>query len=191
MLLSATILFCCTAILVLVYIYEKWTSYRVFRAAAIQHGCKRPPKFPHRDQIWGTDLLKLRMKAAEEGRQSKFGLELFNTIGTTFEENFLGTKVYNTTEVQNLQQVGTTAFNDYGKPAVAFFMPFLGEGIFSLDGAPWKHSRDLIKPIFSRSEISDVNTLGIHVDRFLDKIPCDGTTIDLQPLVHNLVGLLA
>lgn len=92
--------------------------------------------------------------------------------------------------MQNIQHVATFAFNDYKKPDVAFLNPFLGKGIFSLDGTDWNHSRDLIKPIFSRSELSDMNTLGLHVDRFLDKIPCDGTTVDLQQLLHNFVRFL-
>lgn len=130
------------------------------------------------------------MKAVREGWQAKLFLEHFNTIGETWEENFLGVKVYNSGQVENFQHIAAVAFNDYKKSGVAFFTPFLGKGIFSLEGIEWKHSRDLIKPIFSRSELSDMDTLGLHVDRFLDKIPGDGTTIDLQQLLHNFVRLL-
>ena len=179
-----------TGILVLVIFYQKWTSYRAFRAAAIQHGCKRPPKYPHREPIWGTDLVKIRMKAVKDGKQGKLYMEHFNNIGKTWEENLFGTRVYHTMEVQNVQHVAALGFQDYGKPDQNFFIPFLGEGILSMDGPAWKHSRSLVKPVFARSELSDVDTLGFHVDKFLDKLPRDGSTIDLQESLRKLVRLV-
>ncbi|PQE09431.1 Cytochrome P450 family protein [Rutstroemia sp. NJR-2017a BVV2] len=127
-----------------------------------------------------------RMEAVKAGRQMGLFMEHFNNIGKTWEENFFGARVFNTMDVQNIQQVSALAFDDYGKPAQNFFKPFLGDGFLSLDGLAWKHSRDLVKPIFSRSEVSDVDTLGFHVDRFLELIPSDGKTIDIQEPLHNL-----
>ena len=113
----------------------------------------------------------------------------FELHGKTFEEQFFDTKIINTMEAANIQQVAALSFQDWGKSSAktASSSPFLGRGIFSEDGAFWKHSRDLIKPTFARSEISDVNSLGLFVDRLLDLIPRDGTTIDIQPLIHKLV----
>ena len=92
-------------------------------------------------------------------------------------------------EAANIQQVASTSFQDWGKVASrsSSASAVLGKGIFSEDGVFWKHSRDLIKPTFARSEISDVNSLGAFVDHFLELIPHDGTTIDIQPLMHKLV----
>lgn len=45
-----------------------------------------------------------------------------------------------------------------------------------------------MKPIFSRSEVSDVDTLDFHVGRFLDLIASDGSTVNLQEPLHNLVN---
>ncbi|KAF7952909.1 hypothetical protein EAE96_006132 [Botrytis aclada] len=130
--------------------------------------------------------MKKRVKAVNEGRQMALFVEQFNEIGKTFEENFFGTRVINTIEVPNIQQVSALGFEDYGKPAQNFFKPFLGDGVLSLDGKAWRHSRDIVKPIFSRSELSDVDTLGFHVDRFLALIPTDGSTINLQEPLHKL-----
>ncbi|PQE21540.1 Cytochrome P450 protein [Rutstroemia sp. NJR-2017a WRK4] len=174
------------AVATFVYLHRKWTSYRAAKTLILRHGCKPPPKYPHRDFIWGTDLTKQRMEAVKAGRQMGLFMEHFNNIGKTWEENFFGVRVFNTMDVQNIQQVAALAFDDYGKPAQNFFKPFLGDGVLSLDGLAWKHSRDLVKPIFSRSEVSDVDTLGFHVDRFLDLIPSDGKTIDIQEPLHNL-----
>ncbi|TGO60346.1 hypothetical protein BCON_0036g00360 [Botryotinia convoluta] len=172
---------------IVVYFRQRWNSYRAFRAAAKQHGCKKVQKYPHRDSIWGTDLMKKRVKAVGEGRQMALFMEHFNEIGKTFEENFFGTRVINTIEVRNIQRVCALSFEDYGKPAQNFFRAFLGDGVLSLDGKAWKHSRDIVKHIFSRAEVSDMDTLGFHVDRFLDLIPSDGSEINLQEPLHNLV----
>ncbi|KAF7873928.1 hypothetical protein EAF04_002600 [Stromatinia cepivora] len=170
----------------LLYIHRKWTSYQAIKAVVAQHGCKLPRKYPHRDPIWGTDLMKKRVKAVNEGRQMALFMEQFNGIGKTFEENFFGTRVINTIEVPNIQQVSALGFEDYGKPAQNFFKAFLGDGVLSLDGEAWRHSRDIVKPIFSRSELSDVDTLGFHVDRFLDLVPSDGSPVNLQEPLHKL-----
>ncbi|KAF7883261.1 uncharacterized protein EAF02_005181 [Botrytis sinoallii] len=155
-------------------------------AAAKQHGCKKVPRYPHRDSIWGTDLMKKRVKAVGEGHQMALFMKHFNEIGKTFEENFFGTRVINTIDVRNIQRVCALSFEDYGKPAQNFFKAFLGDGVLSLDGKAWKHSRDIVKHIFSRAEVSDMDTLGFHVDRFLDLIPSDGSEINLQEPLHNL-----
>ncbi|KAJ8062649.1 hypothetical protein OCU04_009171 [Sclerotinia nivalis] len=117
-----------------VYFRQKCNSYRAFEAAAKQYGCKRAKKYPHHDSIWGTDLVRERTKAVGEGRQMGLFMEQINKIGKTFEENFFGTKVINTVEVRNIQQVCALAFEDYGKPAQNFFKSFLGDGVLSLDG---------------------------------------------------------
>ena len=179
-----------TASLVLcVYIFQKWRVYSTFRAAAIQHGCQRPRKYPHRDPILGYDLYRERAKATQYGQLMKLYVGHFELYGKTFEEQFFNTKVINTMEAANIQQVAALSFQDWGKVSARNISssPFLGRGIFTSDGAFWKHSRDLIKPTFTRSEISDVNSLGVFVDRLLKLIPRDGTMIDIQPLIHKLV----
>ena len=113
----------------------------------------------------------------------------FDLYGKTFEERFFDTKIINTMEAANIQQAAALSFQDWGKSSSrnAITSPFLGRGIFSEDGAFWRSSRDLIKPTFARSEISDVNSLGLFVNRLLELIPRDGSTFDIQPLVHKLV----
>ncbi|KAM0126263.1 hypothetical protein ACHAP3_009340 [Botrytis cinerea] len=170
----------------IVYFRRRWNYYRAFRAAAKQHGCKKVQKYPHQDLIWGTDLMKKRVKAVGEGRQMTLFMEHFNKVGKAFKENFFGTRVINTIEVRNIQQVCALSSGYYGKSAQNFFKEFLGDEVLSLDGKAWKHSRDIVKHIFSRAEVSDMDTLSFHVDRFIDLIPSDGSAIDLQEPLHNL-----
>lgn len=176
-------------LLACVYLYQKCNAYSKFRAAATKYGCQRPRKYPHRDPIWGYDLYCEREKATQNGQLLRLHERHFDLYGKTFEERFFNAKVINTMEVANIQQVASTSFQDWVKVSSrsSSASPVLGRGIFSADGVFWRHSRDLIKPTFARSEISDVNSLGNFVDTLLEQMPDGGTTIDIQPLLHKLV----
>ena len=173
----------------LLYIARRWNSYRAFRRAAIQHGCQRPRKYRHRDTIFGYDLIAARKEAVKNGQQMKLVMEQFEEYGKTWAESTFDFKVINTIEVRNIQEVAASSFQDYIKEDRSPFNPFLGDGILSQDGPKWKHSRNLIKPIFSLAELSDRDLFARHFDRFLDMIPRDGSTIDLLPLLQILVWL--
>ncbi|MCJ1308033.1 hypothetical protein MMC25_001683 [Agyrium rufum] len=114
--------------------------------------------------------------------------EQFATYGKTWEENFLGTTVINTMHSENIQQVATFLFDDFTRNAGSRNVgwPFIGKGITTMDGADWKHSRGIVKPIFARSELSDIEGLGVFVDRLIEMIPTDDRTFDIQPLLHKM-----
>lgn len=65
--------------------------------------------------------------------------------------------------------------------------PFIGKRVFSTDGAYWQYSRELIKPLFARAQVADLATLDLHLDRMMNRIPRDGSTIDLQALLKLMV----
>ena len=171
------------------YLYRVWTKSHVYRAAALEHGCQEPPKYPHK-LPYGIDMLRSRMAAIKAGRYNRLYLEQYQKYGKTWEENLAGTKVINSMEPANFQQVASLSFQDYGKLAMRnkALSPLLGNGIFSQDGASWKYSRDLIKPLFLRAELSDIDSFKLHVNRFLNLVPRDGSTVDLHPLLLKLVG---
>lgn len=81
-----------------------------------------------------------------------------------------------------------TNFKDWNLPdrRKAAFIPLLGQGIFATDGAAWQHSRDLLRPSFTRSLIGDLATFEDHVGRLIERIPRDGSTVDLQELFFCL-----
>lgn len=171
------------------YFYRRWTRTYAYRATALKYGCQEPTKYPHKLR-YGIDMLRSRMAAIKAGRYNRLYLEHYQKYGKTWEENLAGTKVINSMEPANFQQVASLSFQDYGKLAMRTkaLSPFLGNGIFSQDGASWKHSRDLIKPLFMRAELSDIDSFKVCVDRFLNLIPRDGSTVDLHPLLLKLVG---
>jgi len=61
------------------------------------------------------------------------------------------------------------------------FAPLLGYGIFTQDAAPWKHSRDMLRPLFSLNRANIFTQVEQHTEHLVHCIPTD-QFIDLQPL---------
>ena len=77
------------------YLYRKWVESCVFRAAALKHGCQKPPRYPHK-WPYGIDLLQERLAAIKAGRYNRLYLEQLQTYGNTWEENLAGMRVIST-----------------------------------------------------------------------------------------------
>lgn len=65
------------------------------------------------------------------------------------------------------------------------FAPLLGHGIFTQEGAAWKHSRELLRKQFARAQYQNLHHFQEHVDNLLARIPESGV-VDLQPLFFSL-----
>lgn len=61
----------------------------------------------------------------------------------------------------------------------------MGSGIFTQDGAEWKHSRDLLRPQFMSNRFQNFEQMKQSVQDLIQNIP-DGEEIDLQPLFFRL-----
>ncbi|EPE37028.1 Cytochrome P450 [Glarea lozoyensis ATCC 20868] len=59
-------------------------------------------------------------------------------------------------------------------------------GVFTDDGQPWRHARALIRPTFTRFEITDLEYFKTFVERFLALFPRDGSEFDMLPLAKRL-----
>ena len=66
----------------------------------------------------------------------------------------------------------------------------VGDGIFSSDGKSWEHARALLRPQFTRTQISDLEHEETHVQHFIQALPPgpDGWTdlVDLSPMFFRL-----
>ena len=135
----------------------------------------------------------------------------FTDVGTTLEQKFLGTIAYGTTEPKHLEAMMSSKL-DGRKPPPSWaleslwtkikeliiqkdfnfglrrqiFFPLLGDGIFTQEGASWKHSRDLLRPQFAKQQYRDMDIFRPHVDNLLDHIRANEGETDLQPLFLNL-----
>lgn len=88
----------------------------------------------------------------------------------TVQTQLLGTFVIMTTDPQNLKAMLATQFKDFGHAKRKdFFQPLFGDGIFTLDGAGWQHSRAMLRPQFTREQISHVNIIEDHLQKIIAK----------------------
>ena len=94
-----------------------------------------------------------------------------------------------TVDAENVKTILAIKFKDYELPSrrKSAFCPLLGFGIFTNDGADWRHSRELIRPNFARDQVADLDNFEDHLNLMIDAIPKDGqTTVDLQELFFAL-----
>ena len=61
------------------------------------------------------------------------------------------------------------------------FHPLLGDGIFTQVGKSWKHSRDILRPLFINKRAENFLQVQHDVEALISCIP-DGQVVDLQPL---------
>ncbi len=64
--------------------------------------------------------------------------------------------------------------------------PLLGEGIFTQDGQPWKHSREILRKQFVRTQYQNLEVFDQHIDDLVNLISraADGV-VDLQPYLFR------
>lgn len=65
------------------------------------------------------------------------------------------------------------------------FVKLLGDGIFTQDGAKWKHSRALLRPHFSKQRTDIFDSMRTRCQDLVNSLE-DGTTVDLQPHFFHL-----
>lgn len=68
----------------------------------------------------------------------------------------------------------------------AVFYPLLGDGIFTQEGPAWKHSRELLRKQFARTQYQNLDHFRDHVDNLIGCLPTLPGVVDLQPLFFNL-----
>ncbi|KAL8942225.1 MAG: hypothetical protein Q9211_001492 [Gyalolechia sp. 1 TL-2023] len=98
------------------------------------------------------------------------------------EIHLFGQIGYLTTDPRNLESMLSTRFEDWGLGTRrAGLFPMLGEGIFTQDGRPWKHSRELLRRQFVRINFKDLSTFDRHVDDLVAGLSSSDGVVDLQP----------
>ena len=82
-----------------------------------------------------------------------------------------------------LQTTLTSNYVDYGfGDRHGVFSPLLGNGIFTQEGAAWKHSRELLRRQFVQMQYQTMDVFREHVDNLLELLYISKGVTDLQPL---------
>ncbi|CAG88381.2 DEHA2E18612p [Debaryomyces hansenii CBS767] len=149
----------------------------------------KPIQFIAPDPFWGIPLMFRLLRKKKDGTMVDMTKERFEEFGIeTFSFRVGGTPVITTKDPENIKAMLATQFNDFalGKRHT-YFKPLLGDGIFTLDGAGWKHSRAMLRPQFSREQVAHVRALEPHLQTLAKHIiNSKGERFDIQPLFFRL-----
>lgn len=178
-----------------------YTVYRIYweltvgasrRKLIKEHGCKPIRKWPNLnplvDSMFGWKIFRENMRAVKEHKMLELVQCRFESSDKTYCTKIMASTVISTSEPENLKTMLAVNFKDWALPdkRKSAFLPFLGSGIFTSDGAAWQHSRELLRPNFVRSQVGDLETFETHVNHLIQAIPRDGSSFDIQALFFNL-----
>lgn len=132
----------------LTLIQSKYKAYRHARNL----GCQPPNRV--KAYFFGISSLFKSYNALKNNRLLEEILSIHAEYGYTFRQSSPIHAFTATIEPENIKTVLATKFNDFGLGIRhKQFYPLLGDGIFTLDGAGWSHSRALLRPQFARDQV--------------------------------------
>ncbi|KAJ5668847.1 hypothetical protein N7462_009917 [Penicillium macrosclerotiorum] len=161
-----------------------------------QNGCEKAPRLKNWWPLGIDRLIQIWTADADQRLMDLFTFH-FRDVGTTLEQKFLGTIAFGTIEPRNLeammssQEKGATLSHPmiknfgFGLRRQIFF-PLLGDGIFTQEGEPWKHSRKMLQPQFGKQQYNDLEIFQVHITNLLDRISEHSDRVDLQSLFFRL-----
>lgn len=174
----------------LYFAIRKLFSYRRYSREMKRRDCSPLTFYRHKDPFFGSDLYRKTVKSKANGDYKDTLQGFYQQYGKTFQANVFGETVIYTSDMENIQAINTTQFDNFGVEGIRrqANANWVGEGVFVSDGATWKHARKLVMPIFARAHIADLSGFSKHLNRMLDLIPRNGETVDLRPLFRRLVS---
>jgi cytochrome P450 len=177
-------------VLIIYKIISSKLNAKRYREASARRGCLPAPTL-HSNNLLGTSRLKESIKATKEHCGPQYVVSAMNEVGInihTVRVPILDYELLVTRDPENVKAMFSTQNSDYDISATRAnaFMPLLGEGIFTSRGAQWKHSRALVRPQFSREEVSNLDLMERHTQTLLNILKVGENkwtkTVDLQPL---------
>ncbi|ETI22164.1 hypothetical protein G647_06237 [Cladophialophora carrionii CBS 160.54] len=145
--------------------------------------CGKPRLLRYRWPL-AFDIIVEAFRMFEDNQILQWFVGIFEETGPTFEKTILGSRSIDTIEPENVESILYTNFSvtDYSLGARReVFAPLLGNGIFTQDSAQWKHSRAMLRPLFSLNHPDTFTQVEEHTEHLLNCIPA-GKFVDLQPL---------
>jgi cytochrome P450 len=182
-------------IFLLVKIIQTLYRNRQFRAFALSKGAENPVREKFK-LPWAIDGLLETLRAARTGdkdifediyvaRQRRLNRGSWYVVSTGNRE------VISTCDPRNIKAILSTQFEDFEQGALreAQLRVVLGRSIFNSDGEHWSRARALFRPVFSRSNINDLEATEHAIKVFLNLLPKkDGEwtgVVDLQPMLYR------
>lgn len=155
------------------------------RSLSRQLGCGPVPVEKHR-LPWAVDTVWRGLAAAREQQLPELIEGRFVAVSSaaklasgdcyTFRTHILGGSDILTADPRNVQAILATQFNDFGMGAQRStnLRVVLGRSIFAVDGAEWHRARKVVRPIFARENVADLDLLGRHFEKMLQVMNVGG-----------------
>ncbi|CZT23526.1 uncharacterized protein RCC_09240 [Ramularia collo-cygni] len=144
-------------------------------------GYYRCPQYQHKNILSGSDYRTDVAAAAANGTRADWTREQFAKYGKTFETKIWRQRVFQTCDSVNTQALLTASTREVGVgPSRVGLVEWLGPGAFTVDGEPWRYARDMLKPVFKKTAITDMSRLKKHLACMLDALERENLEVDLQ-----------
>ncbi|UKZ78024.1 hypothetical protein TrVFT333_005758 [Trichoderma virens FT-333] len=152
---------------------------------------------------FGLDFLYHGIRSTIAQQNLELWRDVFFSQFWTIEMRILNERVCFTGDPENIKAMLATQFHDFGKGKRFHeeWSDFLGDSIFTVDGARWHDSRQLLRPQFSRDRVSDLHCFEKHVqilfkaianggpldgeDQPVDLARADGRRVDMKDLFYR------
>lgn len=149
-------------------------------------GCSQVPVYPHKDPILGLDLAWQQVRRRKNHTVVEGFIDRFQRYGHTHYQLALGQRIIVTDDPENIKTILATKFEDWPIAGARLHavLPLLGpKSIFSSNGEAWHSARTMLRPAFVRDQVADFRCFERHTENFIQRIPTDGSTVDLQELL--------
>jgi cytochrome P450 len=139
----------------------------------------------------GLPMLVGFLKAHYDSELNRFCRKRFDEFGVrTVRVQALTRRITVTIDPENIKAILATQFKDFDLGLrYEQFQPLMGDGVFTLSGDGWFHSRALLRPHFATEEANRLQIIEKHCqslfDVFLEK-SANGATFDLQDVFFKL-----
>ncbi|TLD33749.1 hypothetical protein PspLS_00228 [Pyricularia sp. CBS 133598] len=139
------------------------------RLSAYRLNCGSVPAEPSKWPL-GIDTVLRGLHADKEQRMPDYVASRFAAMGRyTWRISVLGTSNIITAEPRNVQALLATQFDDFsiGDARTTNLKILLGRSIFAADGAAWHGTRETMRPLFARDNVSNVELLEGNFQKLL------------------------
>jgi cytochrome P450 len=104
------------------------------------------------------------------------------------ELHFSRRRIIITQDPEHIKTILTSKFTQFGKGEMVHSAasPFLGDSIFTTDGQLWQKSRALIRPMFTRERVRDIDIFSHWTESLIAKLPPSGETVDICDLFYRM-----
>jgi cytochrome P450 len=171
-----------------IYVAFGWWKLRQSRCELERINKCLPPRGVYRNMepFIALDMILSLLSAARKKKLLQWFNGHFRTYGPTYVVSTVPAYAIHTIEAENIKTAYSLKFDDWSVGPVRQGFKHLMEGsTFMTDGPAWSHSRGMLRPMFAKDRVSDLELFEMHFQKLLKLIPEDGTTFDLGALFHR------